>query len=459
MSSFPSLLLILSVLAVLVVAVVSWLVTRLVLKARLGARATIAEAQLADVRQTLSDERASHAEALAAERTAHAEALAAEREKRENDLRQLREAQHEALREQAEALRTEFAATSAKLLKEQSDSLENDSRKDIDDILRPLRETMAEMNKAMNATTKAQTDEHATLREQLRQAIDDMRRTTDAVGTRAEQLAVALTGKPKMQGCFGENLLETILAMEGFHRGQHYDREVANRDDSRPDYVFHFVDDGEQRDLVVDSKVSLTAYAEYMNATDDATRAAALKAHLASIHKHIDELSAKEYHAKTGAYKSFADYVLMFMPNDMAFRVALDAEPDLFSRAYARRVLITTEQTIIPFLKILHLTWNRYDEDRRVAAIMESAGNMIDRVQDFCDSYNRLGAQLRTAFGTYNAAANKLADHGPSIVTSARQVVSAGAKLKKAKDFTPIAPLEDAAQEAAETGSEETVTE
>ena len=224
MSSFPSLLLILSVIAVLVVAVVSWLVTRLVLKARLGARATIAEAQLADVRQTLSDERASHAEALAAERTAHAEALAAEREKRENDLRQLREAQHEALREQAEALRTEFAATSAKLLKEQSDSLENDSRKDIDDILRPLRETMAEMNKAMNATTKAQTDEHATLREQLRQAIDDMRRTTDAVGTRAEQLAVALTGKPKMQGCFGENLLETILAMEGFHRGQHYDR-------------------------------------------------------------------------------------------------------------------------------------------------------------------------------------------------------------------------------------------
>ena len=183
----------------------------------------------------------------------------------------------------------------------------------------------------------------------------------------------------------------------------------------------------------MDSKVSLTAYVEYMNAETEELRAAALDKHLKSVRKHIDELSAKEYTKKTS--KSFADYVLMFMPMEMAYRTALAADPMLWQDAYKKNVLIVTEQTIIPFLKIMNLTWNKYRHDTRIKEITQAAQNMVDRVADFYGQYIELGKKISAVGTAYNNGVIKLRPDGRSITTSANQVIELGAKLSKGKEL------------------------
>ena len=170
-----------------------------------------------------------------------------------------------------------------------------------------------------------------------------------------------------------------------------------------------------------------------MNATDPEEKAAALDRHIKSVRKHIDELSKKEYAKKRA--KSFADYVLMFMPRDMAFRVALEAEPMLWQEAYQKNVLIATEQTIMPFIKIIQLTWNKYQQDTNTQKITVAAQNMIDRVGAFYDAYSELGRKLKSVTTAYNAGITKLQDDGLSITTSARQVMEIGVKRSKGKEF------------------------
>lgn len=180
--------------------------------------------------------------------------------------------------------------------------------------------------------------------------------------------------------------------------------------------------------------MSLTAFVDYMNAEDDAAKNDALDRHVRSVRKHIDELAKKEYAKKV--VKPFADYVLMFMPRDMAFRVALEKEPGLWQEAYQKNVLIATEQTIMPFLKIMQLTWNKFQHDTNTQRITQAAQNMIDRVAAFYDIYIELGRKLKSVGVTYNAGVGKLKPDGQSITTSAKQVIALGAKLSKGKQLT-----------------------
>jgi DNA recombination protein RmuC len=289
------------------------------------------------------------------------------------------------------------------------------------------------MEKAMKDNASSHLETTAKLSEQLKNAVKEMQEKTSDVGRKADSLSEALTGKPKVQGCFGENFLEAILAGEGLQEGKHYSREAANEDLSRPDFVFHFKENLEQKDLIVDSKVSLTAFVDYMNAGSEEEKSAALDRHLKSVRKHIDELARKEY-AKKNA-RSFADYVLMFMPRDMAFRVALEADQMLWQEAYKKGVLFVTEQTIMPFLKIMQLTWNKFQHDTNTQKITLAAQNMIDRVAAFYDSYTELGRKLKSICTEYNKGITKLQDSGQSITTSARQVISLGIRRSKGKEF------------------------
>jgi DNA recombination protein RmuC len=283
-----------------------------------------------------------------------------------------------------------------------------------------------------NETSHVETT--AKLSKQLEQAVREMTEKTSDVGKKADSLSEALTGRPKVQGCFGENFLNDILIREGMKEGEQYTREAANADKSRPDFVFHFKDGLDEKDLIVDSKVSLTAYVEYMNAETEEERATALDRHVKSVRKHIEELSAKDYTRKTD--RSFADYVLMFMPMEMAYRTALAADPMLWQDAYQKNVLIVTEQTIIPFLKIMHLTWNKYRHDTRIHEITVAAQNMVDRVADFYDQYTDIGDKLKEVAKAYNKGAIKLRPGGRSITTSANQVIDLGAKLSKKKELS-----------------------
>lgn len=366
------------------------------------------------------------------------------RKEKENSDRLVSQAQEnyeKSLKQVKETIVASMTAETERLLKEREKELTRGNQCSMDSILKPLKESISAMQKAMKENETSHVENTAKLSEQLKQAVKDMQEKTTDIGHKADTLSEALTGKPKVQGCFGENFLEAILAGEGLQEGLHYSREAANEDLSRPDFVFHFKENLEQKDLIVDSKVSLTAFVEYMNAETAEEKSAAMARHLKSVKKHIDELAGKDY-AKKNA-KSFADYVLMFMPRDMAFRVALEADPMLWQEAYKKGVLIATEQTIMPFLKIMQLTWNKFRHDTNTQRITQAAQNMIDRVGAFYDSYSELGRKLKNVIGEYNKGIAKLQDNGQSITTSAKQVISLGIRRSKGKDLTiPEDPLE-----------------
>ena len=355
----------------------------------------------------------------------------------ENAERLLKQAQgnyENALQEMKKTVTASIAAETQKLLKERENELTEENQSNMETILKPLKESIETMRKAMKDNETSHVETTAKLSKQLEQAVREMTEKTSDVGKKADSLSEALTGRPKVQGCFGENFLNDILIREGMKEGEQYTREAANADKSRPDFVFHFKDGLDEKDLIVDSKVSLTAYVEYMNAETEEERTTALDRHVKSVRKHIEELSAKDYTRKTD--RSFADYVLMFMPMEMAYRTALAADPMLWQDAYQKNVLIVTEQTIIPFLKIMHLTWNKYRHDTRIHEITVAAQNMVDRVADFYDQYTDIGDKLKEVAKAYNKGAIKLRPGGRSITTSANQVIDLGAKLSKKKELS-----------------------
>lgn len=356
-----------------------------------------------------------------------------EKENAEKLSRQAQENYEQALKQMKETVVASMTAETEKLLKAREKELTEGNQDRMDGIIKPLKESIVAMEKAMKENADSHLKTTTELSQQLKSAVKEMQEKTSDVGKKADTLSEALTGKPKVQGCFGENFLDAILAGEGLQEGTHYTREAANDDLSRPDFVFHFKDGYEQKDLVVDSKVSLTAFVEYMNAETPELKKEALDRHIKSVRKHIDELAKKEYAKKRA--KSFADYVLMFMPRDMAFRVALEADPMLWQEAYQKNVLIATEQTIMPFLKIIQLTWNKYQQDTNIQKITEAAQNMIDRVGAFYDLYIDLGKKLKSVNTAYNSGISKLRPEGQSITTSAKQVIAIGAKRSKGKEF------------------------
>ena len=379
---------------------ITWLITRSYYKARVQAQEELHERRIKDMEKMAVQAQANYDKALV---------------------------------QMKETVVASMTAETEKLLRKREKELSEGNQTTMDGILKPLKESISAMEKAMKDNASEHLETTAKLSEQLKNAVREMQEKTSDVGRKADSLSEALTGKPKVQGCFGENFLEAILAGEGLQEGKHYSREAANEDLSRPDFVFHFKENLEQKDLIVDSKVSLTAFVDYMNAETEEEKASALDRHLKSIRKHIDELARKEYARKNA--RSFADYVLMFMPRDMAFRVALEADQMLWQEAYKKGVLIVTEQTIMPFLKIMQLTWNKFQHDTNTQKITLAAQKMIDRVAAFYDSYTELGRKLKSLCTEYNKGITKLQDSGQSITTSARQVISLGIRRSKGKEF------------------------
>ncbi len=409
--------------AVIIAAVLTWTIVRGSFISRMSAQKDLYEGRIGDM-EKMSRSRIDDMK----------EMLRKEQESHEKAVKDLQESHEKALKDMKETVVANMRAETERLLKVREKELKEENQNNMDAILKPLKESINSMEKAMKENKDSHIETNTKLSEQIKQAVKEMQERTTDVGRKADTLSEALTGKPKVQGCFGENFLEAILAGEGLEEGKHYSREAANEDLSRPDFVFHFKEGLEQKDLIVDSKVSLTAFVDYMNAETDEEKVSALDRHIKSVRKHIDELSKKEYAKKNS--KSFADYVLMFMPRDMAFRVALEADPMLWQEAYKKGVLIATEQTIMPFLKIMQLTWNKFQHDTNTLKITAAAQNMIDRVATFYDSYVDLGKKLKAVAVEYNKGIAKLQDSGQSITTSAKQVISIGVRRSKGKEFT-----------------------
>ena len=382
--------------------------------------------------------------------------------------RQVKAAKEEAARwhkEAMEALQARFDETmdkvsaqmkseTAEMLKARQKEFSETSNLSLGQIVDPLKENIAELRKAMEEGNKEQAERNGEMRERIRSLMEH----SDAARKSAEELAAAFKHGSKMQGDWGETILEELLASQGLTKGVHFDTQpvirdidgktVRNDDGSfmKPDVILHL---DERREVIIDSKVSLTAFVDYVNADSDADRQIHLKAHLESIKKHVKELAVKDYTSYVRPPKVTAGYVIMFVPNMGALWTALNAEPDLWRKAADRNVYIADEQTLYGALKIVSMTWTQVAQAQNHEKVYELANEMIDRVGLFMEKYEAVGKALQKASDEYDDGMKKLQPQGKSILNTSAKLIRLGAKnsgkhpVKALLDIDDIPPLPD----------------
>ena len=321
----------------------------------------------------------------------------------------------------------------ADMLKAQQKEFSESSNLSIGQIVNPLKENIVELKKAMEEGNKEMAERNGEMRERIKSLMEH----SDAARKSADELAAAFKHGNKIQGDWGETILEELLASNGLTKGIHFDTQavikgkdgkvIKNEDGStmRPDVILHL---DERREVIIDSKVSLTAYVDYVNAENDTDRKTCLKAHVDSIKKHVKELAAKDYSAYIESPKVTAGYVIMFVPNMGALWTALNAEPDLWRKAAESNVYIADEQSLYGALKIVSLTWTQVAQAQNHEKVYELANEMIDRVGMFMKKYEGIGQALKKASDEYEDGKKKLLPHGQSIINTSGKLIKLGAK-------------------------------
>ncbi len=357
--------------------------------------------------------------------------LTAEREQHKKALEDLQQAQEKAL----EAARTALALENEKTLKAREEALKKEASETMKTITGSLDKDIREMREAFDAQKKTHAEESSAIRTQFSETVRHLREQTESIGTKAESLASALKGQNKMQGIFGETILENILKAEGLREGHDYDAEFWLRDRRgeileneesghrmRPDFALHFPD---ETDVLIDAKVSLSALADYFAATSDEARADASRRNLASVLSHVKELTSKEYQKYVVGRKTL-DYVIMFIPNYGAYQLAKQEDPDIFSKAFAQNVLITTEETLIPFLRLIRSAWVQKEQMENIGEIVSAAQAMVDRVALFCEKNAEVEKTLEGAVKKFKENSLRLTGGRQSIVGAARKAIDHG---------------------------------
>ena len=357
-------------------------------------------------------------------------------EANEKALRLLRETQDAALKQQMEGIRSQMTAETEKLLKQREEAISKKAEETFQTISGSLGKDLKAMQEAFVAQRKSQTEGTAQMKEAMEQAVKNLQHQTSSIGAKADNLASALKGQNKTAGGWGEVILYNMLVNEGMVEGRDFDREetlrdalgqtVHNEDSSkrmRPDYILHYPD---KTEVIIDAKVSLDAYSDWFAAEDPAAKEEAAQRNLQAIRTQIKDLSGKRYpHYIREGYKSL-DYVVMFVPNYGSLQLAKSLAPNLFNEAYSQGVLIATEETLMPFLRMIRIAWTNYDQARNQEKIIKAAQNMIDRVYDFSKAHATMGDKLRDAMKQYDAMSAKISDSGQSILTSAQQLIKLG---------------------------------
>ena len=357
-------------------------------------------------------------------------------EANEKAMQLLRETQDAALKQQMEGIRSQMTAETEKLLKQREEAIAKKAEETFQNISGSLGKDLKAMQEAFVAQRKSQTEGTAQMKEAMEQAVKNLQNQTSSIGAKADNLASALKGQNKTAGGWGEVILYNMLVNEGMVEGRDFDREetlrdalgqtVHNEDSSkrmRPDYILHYPD---KTEVIIDAKVSLDAYSDWFAAEDPAAKEEAAQRNLQAIRTQIKDLSGKRYpHYIREGYKSL-DYVVMFVPNYGSLQLAKSLAPNLFNEAYAQGVLIATEETLMPFLRMIRIAWTNYDQARNQEKIIKAAQNMIDRVYDFSKAHATMGEKLRDAMKQYDAVSAKIDESGQSILTSARQLIKLG---------------------------------
>lgn len=406
-------------------------------RAKLVKKYEDAEDALQDRITNLTSEKAA-VESLLAARDEYETRL---KEERDRAAQAQKEAQEKALKMQEErhqkeleSMRDSFKALSA----ENSAAFKSQSAESIAELLKPIKEKFEAFDKSVRESRMESAAQSAAMKEN----IENVLKRSQAVGEEARNLANALTGYSKVQGDFGEMLLTDVLKNAGLVEGIHFftqgvitDKEghEIKSDEGRtliPDVMVYYPDD---TTVIIDSKVSLNAYKEYMvSETVDARRKLA-KAHVESVRKHVDELKTKDYASYIPQGRRKVNYNLMFIPVEGAFRLMLEEDPMLWQVAKYNNVLIVSQMTLIIVLNMIQMAWKQANQEKNIAEVYKTAEELMSQLGGWMGSYVKIGDALEKAAAAYGDASKKLSDSNQSVIKKIQKLEKLGLSPKRSQ--------------------------
>lgn len=387
----------------------------------------------------LMNERSHHA----AEMQNLKEQMASERQyaaqmRQEND-RQWAE-KMEALRQEMQRMTAEQQKAAAEQLAAKQSVLQENNRLQMDELLKPIKEQFADFKKSVedsktqNEVNKKelQSTFEATMKlfqQEQQQAVTSLKEQTSKIGSDAANLTKALKGDSKLQGDWGEMVLETILENSGLRKDEEFFIQENTKDENgknfRPDVIVRFP---EGRSVVIDSKVSLTAYTDALAADNDADRDRLMKAHALSVRKHIDELAEKDY---SKLVDDAIGFVLMFIPNETSYIAAMKQQPELSRYAYQKKIIIISPSNLLMALQLAYNLWQYDRQNKNVEKIVKTAADLYDKVAGFEDTFTSIGDVLSRLSTTYDKAKKQLYEGSGNVMRRVESLKSLGVTPKK----------------------------
>lgn len=398
--------------------------------------------EIARERQSLVDERVARAKA---------ESEAAALRERERTMQQEREQTEQTLareRERAEqALKAQFRNLANEIFGEQSREFRQTNKESLDLLLKPFKDNISDFRERVERIYASENEQRGALKNEL----DNLMRLNMKITAETTNLTNALRGNSKVQGDWGEVYLETILSSTGLVKGLHYEVQTNLKDDDnrnlRPDVILRLP---EERSIVIDSKVSLTAYVGYTAAESEEERRRLMTEHVASVRRHVQELAAKEYQRLLDS----PDFVIMFIPAEPAFLEALKEDRAIWSDAYARKVIISSPTNLFALLKMVADMWRRDAQSKNQAEIVDKATKLYDQLVAFTESLEGVGTALDQARTKYDDAYKRLHTGNNNIVRLGERLRKLGLPTKKRQSAKALEGAEPEAEAAADSDTE-----
>ena len=358
------------------------------------------------------------------------ESLAIHLAKKENDFDNLLERnkeQKQEVEQLQEKFTKEFENLANKILEEKTVKFTEQNKENLKNILSPLQDKIQLFEKKVEDTHKESIDYHAALRQQIL----GLREMNEQMSKETINLTKALKGDSKMQGNWGELVLERVLEKSGLEKDREYfvQQSHVTEDGNRvfPDVIINLPDG---KKMIIDSKVTLTAYERYINEEDSEVKNQYLKEHIVSINRHVEQLGSKNYHDLY--HMESPDFVLLFIPIESAFAVALNEDTTLYNKAFEKNIVIVTPSTLLATLRTIDSMWTNQKQQENAIEIARQAGALYDKFEGFVSDLIKIGKKMDEAKIEYGNAMNKLVDGKGNLITSVEKLKKMGAKAKKA---------------------------
>ena len=346
----------------------------------------------------------------------------------------------ESLKQEMQRMTIEQQKAAAEQLAAKQSALQENNRLQMDELLKPIKEQFADFKKSVEESKtqnevnkkELQSTFEATMKlfqQEQQQAVTSLKEQTSKIGSDAANLTKALKGDSKMQGDWGEMVLETILENSGLRKDEEFFIQENTKDENgknyRPDVIVRFP---EGRSVVIDSKVSLTAYTDALAAETDEERERLMKSHAQSVRKHIDELAEKDY---SKLVEDAIGFVLMFIPNETSYIAAMKQQPDLSRYAYQKKIIIISPSNLLMALQLAYNLWQYDRQNKNVEKIVKTAADLYDKVATFEDTFTGIGDLITRLSGTYDKAKKQLYDGTGNVMRRVESLKNLGVTPKK----------------------------